>query len=204
MLIKKGGIRKDTDKDIILRSYIAQGINELYLKRSHYHRPGNREYDRVNAALNLIMSEIGTISANGAKLLVSKNGEGKIIPMDQHILLSIEYYFKFLIILPPSRTIMISKWKKSIEIGMMRVPTLTYILYSLLYVKIPAFYRYMVDEYACISLAIIEIIGDQSSASKTYQISKTITNGLESKVEENKLVKYKEKIRNWIELGFLV
>lgn len=204
MRLKNRGITKDADKDVILRSYIAQGINELYLKRNHYYRPGNREFDRVNTALDLIISEMSTLSENGARLLLPGNAEGKIVPMDRNVLSSIRDYFKFLIILPPPRTELISKWKKSMEIGMMRIPTLTYILYSLLDVKIPAFYQHMVDDYACISIAIIETMGDQSPASKVYNLSKSITEGTAHNVENQKMLQYKEKIKDWIKLGILI
>lgn len=203
MRLKKRSITGDADRDVILRSYIAQGINELYLKRSHYHRPGNREFDRINAALELIISEMNTLSDDGARLLVPGNDDGKFIPIDGKILSYIEDYFRFLIVLPPPRTEIISKWKKSIEIGMMRIPTLTYILYSLLDVKIPAFYQHMVDEYACISVAIIEIMGDRSPASKIYNLSKSITNSIGQKVDNDKVFQYKKRIKNWVDLGFL-
>ena len=194
----------DLDRDVILRSYIAQGIKLLYFDRKHFFSEENRDFAKLNEILKHISDEIKQIVSEKPRMLIpSKNGFSYEV-LTQKTANKISNFLTFITELPPPGSRIISKWKKSSDIGMMRVPTLTYILYSTTEYKIPGYYARKIDDYACISAAIIDIFRESSTSIRVNEISEEISRGIKDKINIELKNEYKENIVEWVRLGLLI
>jgi len=204
MQLRRPRSKFDQDRDVLLRSYVAQGIKLLYLDRKHFFTERSRDYGKIREILEHITSEILNIVSEKPRMLIPDNDGFHYEKLSPEMAEDIVKFLNFITELPPPSYKIISKWRKSVDIGMMRIPTLTYILYSTLEYKIPKYYSSKIDEYACISAAIIEILRESSKSMKVMEISNEISSNFRGVINVELKDEYKKNIVEWIRLGLLI
>lgn len=204
MQLRKTRSKFDQDKDVLLRSYIAQGIKLLYMDRKHFFSERSRDYTKIKEILDHISGEIKGMVDEHPRMLVPSEDGFHYEKLSQEMADEITGFLNFITELPPPSYKIISKWRKSADIGMMRIPTLTFILYSTLEFKIPKYYYSKIDDYACVSAAIIEILRESSGSAKVGEISEKIGESFSGKINEELRNEYKKNIIEWKRLGLLI
>ena len=204
MQFRRARSKFDQDKDVLLRSYIAQGIKLLYMDRKHYFSERSRDYAKIKEILEHISGEINGMVDEQPRMLVPSEDGFHYEKLSQEMADEITGFLNFITELPPPSYKIISKWRKSADIGMMRIPTLTFILYSTLEFKVPRYYSSKIDDYACISAAIIDILRESSGSPKVGEIGEKIGESFGGKINEELKNKYKKNIIEWERLGLLI
>ncbi|MCL4327774.1 MAG: hypothetical protein M1149_05655 [Candidatus Thermoplasmatota archaeon] len=204
MQLRRARSKFDQDKDVLLRSYIAQGIKLLYMDRKHYFSERSRDYAKIKEILEHISGEINGMVDEQPRMLVPSEDGFHYEKLSQEMADEITGFLNFITELPPPSYKIISKWRKSADIGMMRIPTLTFILYSTLEFKVPRYYSSKIDDYACISAAIIDILRESSGSPKVGEIGEKIGESFGGKINEELKNKYKKNIIEWERLGLLI
>lgn len=204
MQLRKTISKFDQDKDVLLRSYIAQGIKLLYMDRKHFFSERSRDYVKIKEILEHITNEVRIMVEWHPRMLVPSDEGFRYERLDQGMADKIINFLNFIVELPPPSYKIISKWRKTTDIGMMRIPTLTFILYSTLEFKIPRYYSGKIDDYACISAAIIDILRESSGSAKVLEISENISKNFSGKINEESKNEYKKNIIEWKRLGLLI
>lgn len=204
MQLRRARSKFDQDKDVLLRSYIAQGIKLLYMDRKHYFSERSRDYAKIKEILEHISGEINGMVDEQPRMLVPSEDGFHYEKLSQEMADEITGFLNFITELPPPSYKIISKWRKSADIGMMRIPTLTFILYSTLEFKVPRYYSSKIDDYACISAAIIDILRESSGSPKVGEIGEKIGESFHGKINEELKNEYKKNIIEWERLGLLI
>ena len=204
MQLRRARSKFDQDKDVLLRSYIAQGIKLLYMDRKHYFSERSRDYAKIKEILEHISGEINGMVNEQPRMLIPSEDGFHYEKLSQEMADEITGFLNFITELPPPSYKIISKWRKSADIGMMRIPTLTFILYSTLEFKVPRYYSSKIDDYACISAAIIDILRESSGSPKVGEIGEKIGESFGGKINEELKNKYKKNIIEWERLGLLI
>lgn len=204
MQLRKIKSKFDQDKEVLLRSYIAQGIKLLYMDRKHFFSERSRDYVKIKETLEHITDKVNGMVESHPRMLVPSDEGFRYEKLDQEMADEIINFLKFIVELPPPSYKIISKWRKTTDIGMIRVPTLTFILYSTVEFKIPRYYLGKIDDYACISAAIIEILRESSGSAKVWQIGDKISKSFSGKINEELKNKYKKNMIEWKRLGLLI
>ncbi len=202
-MIFKRKEKPKVDDDIILRANIAQGIKILYLDRKRLFYPENNHYEKLNDTFDHIIKNLRELEKKKPRMLViGKNGfEYELL--DSKMIDTLEDYFKFLLLLPPPNSIF-TRWKKSVEIGKMHVPTLSYMLHSILTYKLPDYWMDKMDEYTDIAGAIIEVINKGSNNEKLIDVTDQAKKNIENKVDKEREKAYKKKILEWLRLNLII
>ncbi|MCL4373170.1 hypothetical protein M1384_03860 [Candidatus Parvarchaeota archaeon] len=202
-MIFKRKEKPKVDDDIILRANIAQGIKILYLDRKRLFYPENNHYEKLNDTFDHIIKNLRELEKKKPRMLViGKNGfEYELL--DSKMIDTLEDYFKFLLLLPPPNSIF-TRWKKSVEIGKMHVPTLSYMLHSILTYKLPDYWMDKMDEYTDIAGAIIEVINKGSNNEKLIDVTDQAKKNIENKVDKEREKVYKKKILEWLRLNLII
>ncbi len=190
------------DKDLLLRANIAQGIKHLYLDRDRLFYPENRDYDKLNETFEHLKQNLSELKEKQPRMLIFGDKNIEYETFDGEMMNNIIEYFKFLLDLPPPNTL-ITRWKKSIEIGKMKVPTLTYILHSLITYKLPDFWLDKLDKYANETAAIIEILNEASDNPKIVKMTSKLIKNIKN-IDRPEKEKYKKQISEWIRLGLII
>lgn len=204
MQLRRARSKFDQDKDVLLRSYIAQGIKLLYMDRKHYFSERSRDYAKIKEILEHISGEINGMVNEQPRMLIPSEDGFHYEKLSQEMADEITGFLSFITELPPPSYKIISKWRKSADIGMMRIPTLTFILYSTLEFKVPRYYSSKIDDYACISAAIIDILRESSGSPKVGEIGEKIGESFHGKINEELKNEYKKNIIEWERLGLLI
>ena len=204
MQLRRARSKFDQDKDVLLRSYIAQGIKLLYMDRKHYFSERSRDYAKIKEILEHISGEINGMVNEQPRMLIPSEDGFHYEKLSQEMADEITGFLNFITELPPPSYKIISKWRKSADIGMMRIPTLTFILYSTLEFKVPRYYSSKIDDYACISAAIIDILRESSGSPKVGEIGEKIGESFGGKINEELKNEYKKNIIEWERLGLLI
>lgn len=191
------------DEDILLRANIAQGIKILYLDRKRLFYPENNHYDKLNDTFKHIIKNLKGLEAKKPRMLIMTDGGFEYEPLDGKMVDTLQDYFEFLLLLPPPSSIF-TKWKKSVEIGKMHIPTLSYMLHSILAYKLPDYWKDKMDEYTDIAGAIIEIMNKTSSNEKLINLTKEAEKGIADKVDKEREKAYKKKMLLWIRLNLII
>ena len=202
-MIFKRKEKPKVDDDIILRANIAQGIKILYLDRKRLFYPENNHYEKLNDTFDHIIKNLRELEKKKPRMLViGKNGfEYELL--DSKMIDTLEDYFKFLLLLPPPNSIF-TRWKKSVEIGKMHVPTLSYMLHSILTYKLPDYWMDKMDEYTDIAGAIIEVINKGSNNEKLIDVTDQAKKNIENKVDKEREKVYKKKILEWLRINLII
>ncbi len=195
---------KKLDKDILLRSYIAQGIKTLYFDRKHFFSEQNKDYEKLKETLDYVSNKIENLIGDHPRMLIPSNNGFYYETLDKAMADKIVSFLNFLVELPPPSFKLITKWKKSADIGMMHVPTLTFILYSTLEYKVPDHNIVMMENYASISAAILEILRESSVNSRVREISEQLSKKFNGKIDNVITDTYKKNIIEWKKLGLLI
>ncbi|MEM0124515.1 MAG: hypothetical protein QXF41_03170 [Candidatus Micrarchaeaceae archaeon] len=190
------------DKDLLLRANIAQGIKHLYFDRNRLFFPENRDYNKLNETFEHIRKNLSELKERQPRMLIFGDKGVEYEQLDDKMIDNIMEYLKFLLYLPPPNRMFI-RWKKSFEIGKMKVPTLTYILFSLLDYKLPNFWLDKLDEYSNETAAIIDILGEVSDNPKITSIISKIKEKIKD-INEGEKEDYKKKISEWMRLGLMI
>ncbi len=201
MFFKKN--KQKIDKDLLLRANIAQGIKYLYLDRSRIFYPENKHYQKLKYTFEQLSKNIRELESKKPRMLIMSGDHFDYEVLDKKMGDHIIDYFEFLLQIPPPTSIF-SKWKKAAELGRMRVPTLSYILNSLLTYKIPDYWRDNIQMYTDISAAIIEIFNDNTSSQKMEETTEKVKQEINKKADEKMKEFYKNNILEWIRLGLLI
>ncbi|MEM0142910.1 MAG: hypothetical protein QXL94_03015 [Candidatus Parvarchaeum sp.] len=191
------------DDDLLLRANIAQGIKILYFERNKLFYEENNHYQKLSETFEHITKNIRELQAKKPRMLVMESDHLGYEILTKEVADSIIDYLNFLLYLPPPTSIF-SKWRKAVEIGRMRVPTITYILSSIINYKFPDYWKGKLGLYTDISAAIIEIINETSNSNKLIDITNKIKPKINESANNSKKLEYKEKIYEWIRLGLLV
>jgi hypothetical protein len=191
------------DDDILLRANIAQGIKILYLDRKRLFYPENNHYNKLNDTFNHIMENLKELEIKKPRMLViGKNGfEYELL--DDKMVNLLENYFKFLLLIPPPNAIF-TRWKKSVEVGKMRIPTLSYMLNSILTYKLPDYWKDKIGEYTDIAGAILEVINRGSNNKKLIELTKSANKNIKDKIDNEREKAYKKQIIEWIRLNLII
>ena len=202
-MIFKRKEKPKADDDIILRANIAQGIKILYLDRKRLFYPENNHYEKLNDTFDHIIKNLRELEKKRPRMLVlGKNGFDYEL-LDSKMVDTLEDYFKFLLLLPPPSSIF-TRWKKSVEIGKMHVPTLSYMLHSILTYKLPDYWLDKIDEYTDIAGAMIEVINKGSNNEKLIDVTDRAKKNIEDKVDKEREKVYKKKILEWLRLNLII
>ncbi|MCL4376463.1 hypothetical protein M1558_03155 [Candidatus Parvarchaeota archaeon] len=202
-MIFKRKEKPKADDDIILRANIAQGIKILYLDRKRLFYPENNHYEKLNDTFDHIIKNLRELEKKKPRMLVlGKNGFDYEL-LDSKMVDTLEDYFKFLLLLPPPSSIF-TRWKKSVEIGKMHVPTLSYMLHSILTYKLPDYWLDKMDEYTDIAGAMIEVINKGSNNEKLIDVTDQAKKNIEDKVDKEREKVYKKKILEWLRLNLII
>ena len=176
-MIFKRKEKPKVDDDILLRANIAQGIKILYLDRKRLFYPENNHYDKLKDTFTHITKNIKDLEERKPRMLIMTNNGFQYEVLDSKMVDTLQSYFEFLLLLPPPNSIF-TKWKKSVEVGKMHIPTLSYMLHSILTYKLPDYWKDKMDEYTDIAGAIIEVMNKSSSNEKLVNLTK----GAEKKI----------------------
>lgn len=204
MLFKRNKKPVKYDNDVLLRANIAQAIKILYLDRKYLFSNESKEYDKLNQVLINIMNNIEKLKEKHAKMMIPDGKQFKYMGLNNKLLQELKEYFEFLLDLPPPGYHIFARWKKSADIGMMHVPTLTYILYSLLDYKLPKSDPKRINRYTSIFAAIVEILQESSYNQNLIESADKIKDKIQDKVDKELEETFKEKIVEWMRLGLLI
>ncbi len=204
MFFKRNKKNISYDKDVSLRAYIAQGIKALYFDRKVLYSVYNKEYTKISETLAFLEEKIRGLEKEKARMMIPEKNGFYYRELDQELTDSIINYLNFIAKLPPPSYKFISKWKKSAEIGMMKVPTLSFILYSLLDYRLPAYAKDMVNDYTNVAAAIVDIMKNSSFDQKAIRAGESISMKLNRVSDKDKKKQYEKNIVEWIKLGLIV
>lgn len=195
--------KTETDEDILLRANLAQAIKILYIDRNRLFYPENKSYDKLKETLTHVTKNLEDLGKKKPRMLVIKNGRFDYEVLDKKMAASLVDFLEFLMYLPPPNSIL-TRWKKTVEVGKMKIPTLSYILHSLLNYKVPDYWRYKLEDYTCISAAIIELLNESSESEKIIDATSRIKKNMARDINVDKTLEYKRKIAEWMRLGLVV
>ena len=199
--LKKVDPEKMPNREVILRTYIGEGIKLLYLNRKHLFYEDNRDYKELSGALSLLQEKIMELSTSNSRLMVPGNGQFKYVLMDRNMANQICDYFGFIVMLPPQNFRLRNRAKKFRNIADLKVPTLDFVLSSLLNFKIPNFWQEKIDLYESTSLAIIQLISDSTTNNKVSEITRKVIMPDKNSQKLRDINKMKESIAQWMKLG---
>lgn len=202
MLFKRKDGNK-VDNDLLLRANIAQGIKLLYFDRNRLFYAENKHYKQLEDTFEHISKNIRKLEKKKPRMLVVYEDHLDYEVLTDQIVRSVTDYLNFLLYLPPP-TFIFSKWKKSIELGKMKVPTISYILNSLLNYKTPEYWRNNLEPYTNMSAAMIDILSETSSSVKIIEVTEKIRENINKEVDKLKKEEYKKKLLEWMRLGLIV
>ena len=191
------------DDDLLLRANIAQGIKILYLDRPVLFYPENKHYERLKDVFSQISKNIRDLKPKKPRMLVISGDHLDYEILTDEMIQSIIDYLEFLLYLPPPKSLF-SKWRKSVELGKMKVPTMSYILNSLLTYKLPDYWKGKMDLYAAISKSILDIMNETSSNKKIVEITDKLKEKTSKTIDKKVSDEYKEKLIKWLNLGLIV
>jgi len=203
MMLFKGKEKPKVDDDILLRANIAQGIKILYLDRKRLFYPESNHYDKLKDTFTHIIKNIKDLEEKKPRMLVMTNNGFQYEVLDSELVDTLQNYFEFLLLLPPPSSIF-TKWKKSVEVGKMRIPTLSYMLHSILTYKLPDYWKDKMDEYIDIAGAIIEVMNKSSSNEKLINLTKEAERNIANEVNKEREKIYKKKILEWLRLNLII
>ena len=192
---------KMPNKEIILRKYIGEGIKLLYLNRKHLFYEDTRDYKELSGALSLLQEKIMELSTSNSRLMVPGNGQFNYVLMDRDTATQICEYFGFIVLLPPQNFRLRSREKKYRNIADIKVPTLDFVLSSLLNFKIPNYWREKIDLYESASLAIFQLMSESTTNNKISEITGKVIMPDKNSQEWRNIDKMKERIAQWMKLG---
>ncbi len=190
------------DKDLLLRANIAQGIKHLYFDRNRLFYPENRDYNKLKETFEHIKKNLEELRGKQPRMLIFGEKGIEYETFDEKMMNNVENYLEFLLYLPPPNS-MFTRWRKSIELGNMKVPTLTYILRSLISYKLPEFWLDKLDQYANEAAAIIDILNEASDNQKITSLTSDLIKKVKN-VDKEEKDRYKEEISEWIRLGLII
>ncbi len=192
---------KMPNKEIILRTSISEGIKLLYLNRKHLFYEDTRDYKELSGALSLLQEKIMELSTSNSRLMVPGNGQFTYVVMNRNMANQICEYFGFIVLLPPQNFRLRNRVKKFRNIADIKVPTLDFVLSSLLNFKIPNYWQEKIDLYESASLAIIQLISDSTTNNKVSEITRKVIMPDKNSQEWGNINKMKERIAQWMKLG---
>ena len=198
--------RKEKPKvgdDILLRANIAQGIKILYLDRKRLFYPENNHYDKLKDTFTHIIKNLKDLEDKKPRMLVMTNSGFEYEVLNSKMVDTLQSYFEFLLLIPPPSSIF-TKWKKSVEVGKMHIPTLSYMLHSILTYKLPDYWKDKMDEYTDIAGAIIEVMNKSSSNEKLINLTKEAEKNIANAVDKEREKAYKKKILEWVRLNLII
>ncbi len=201
MFFKKN--KQKVDKDLLLRANIAQGIRFLYLDRSKLFYPENKHYQKLKDTFEQLSKNIKELEDKKPRMLIMSGDHFDYEVLNQKMGDCIISYFEFLLQMPPPTSIF-TKWKKAVELGRMRVPTLSYILNSLLTYKLPDYWKDKMQVYTDVSAAIIDIFNDSTSSQKMIEVTEKVKQNINKEADEKMKEFYKNNILEWLRLGLLI
>ncbi len=195
---------KNDDKNLspaaLLRANIAQAIKELYTERHKLFYPENKDYERILKMLDVFYNNIDELSEKQPSIAVRTTSGFVYRKFDKNIATGTKDFFRFLTIIPPRGSI-IRTAAITASVNGITVPRLSYILKTILEFKFPQYWTEYSGTYMNITAAILKIFNDQSHGEKTGEtlnlVEKNNLNLTESK-------EYEEKIKKWLNLGFLI
>ena len=199
--LKKVDPEKMPNREVILRTYIGEGIKLLYLNRKHLFYEDNRDYKELSGALSLLQEKIMELSTSNSRLMVPGNGQFTYVVMDRNMANQICEYFGFIVLLPPQNFRLRNRVKKFRNIADIKVPTLDFVLSSLLNFKIPNYWQEKIDLYESTSLAIIQLISDSTTNNKVSEITRKVIMPDKNSQKWRDINKMKESIAQWMKLG---
>ena len=192
---------KIPNKEVILRTSIGEGIKLLYLNRKHLFYEDTRDYKELSGALSLLREKIMELSTSNSRLMVPGNGQFTYVVMDRNMANQICDYFGFIVMLPPQNFRLRNRVKKFRNIADIKVPTLDFVLSSLLNFKMPNFWQEKIDLYESASLAIIQLISDSTTNNKVSEITRKVIMPDKNSQKWRDINKMKESIAQWMKLG---
>jgi len=200
---KKGILVGQADQDVILRTYIEEGIKELYLNRKHLFHDANKDYSRLSEAYSFITDKIRGMVEKSPSLMIPGDDNFSLIPLTDDIANDICDYMHFILISPPNNFRLKPRVKRYTTIGLMKVPSLDFLLLTLLDFKIPTYWTDKIPIYYSASIAIIQIISKNTASTKVSEISSKITMPDKNSDEWTKIVDFSKKFTQWIRLGLI-
>ncbi|MCL4311005.1 MAG: hypothetical protein M1462_01055 [Candidatus Thermoplasmatota archaeon] len=186
----------------LLKSNLAQAIKVLYNTRKTTYYPANREYPKLNEALEIFKSNISDLETKGAMITMNFNGSFIYKKLDAARKDNLLNFLDFLLIIPPPK-FSIRKIKKNAIINEITVPRLSSILDSLLHFKFPRYWIDKQDEYESIAIAIMEIIEENAENMEVAESIWRINNNIPEKNYEA-INNYKNKIKEWLSMGLIL
>ena len=133
--------------------------------------------------------------------MVPGNGQFKYVLMDRDTATQICEYFGFIVLLPPQNFKLRAREKKFRNIADIKVPTLDFVLSSLLNFKIPNYWREKIELYESASLAIFQLMSKSTTNNKISEITGKVIMPDKNSQEWRNIDKMKERIAQWMKLG---
>lgn len=190
------------NEDIVLRANLAQAIKILYIDRNGLFYPENKHYKKLKETLDHIIENLKELKEKKPRMLIMANDHFNYEAVNGEIINSLIDYLNFILFLPPPNSIL-TRFRKTVEIGKMKVPTLSYISYSLLNYKLPDYWKNNMEAYTGILTAIMALLNENSTDGRIGELVDRIKNNIDNNVN-NYREKYIEKIREWLRLGLLI
>ncbi len=200
MLFGRNKTKREIDKNLLLRANIAQAIEALYFNRKSFFYPGNRDYYKLEKTFEIIKKNLIELLDKKPDMLIFDGDKFKHELFNQDMANNVIDFLNFLLYLPPPR--LSFRLKRAAEIGKMIVPTLTFILNSLINYKLPDYWLDKIDDYSVEAAAIIEILKENSNNQKIKHLSSKLIKSFD--VDKTKKLLYKRKIAEWLRLNLII
>ena len=187
----------------LLKSNIAQAIKTLYITRKVIYYRANRDYPKLNSAYSIFVENINNLVDTGALIAVKFNSGFIYKKLDKKLADSIIEFLDFLLIIPPDRY-SIMKSRDTAIINEITVPKLSRILRTILQFKFPEYWIDKQPEYECIAMAIMDIVRETTDNIELSNSIDDIKNRSSDMERINCINNYKNKIKEWISMGFII
>jgi hypothetical protein len=187
----------------LLKSNIAQAIRTLYITRNVIYYRANRDYPKLSEAYSIFVENINNLVDRGALIAVKFNNGFIYKKLDKKLAGTIIEFLDFLLIIPPDRYSII-KGRGTTVINEITVPKLSRILKIILQFKFPGYWIDRQTEYECIAIAIMDIVRETTENINLSNSIEDIKNRSSDMEEIDCINNYKNKIKEWLSMGFIV
>jgi hypothetical protein len=192
---------KQPSIDVVLRSYISQGIKTLYFDRKQLFYQENRDFKKLSETYTYISQQIYAMVEKKPRVMIPERGHYSYEIMTGEMASDISDFLSFLLVSPPIGFRLRPRVRKYAIIGSMKVPSLNHLLLSLLTFKIPEYWRDKIDVYYCAGMAILRLVSRDTTNEKALEILSKVR--MHSEDEKEKIDDFYRKFSQWIRLGLI-
>ncbi len=198
-----GNSKENPSDEVVLRSYIEEAIKILYFDRKHLFFEGDRDFVKMSKTYSFVTGEIKSMIDKKPRIMIPNGDRFSYIIMNEETANDICDFLNFILLSPPNSFKLKPKTKRYAMIGLMRVPSIDFLLLSLLEFRFPDYWRDKISLYYSASVAIMQIISRNTTNPRIQAISSKVKTPDRNSEEWEEINDLNKKFTQWIRLGLI-